>query len=216
MQSSWPSALLFLLTAAGAYLLGCVNGAILVSRAFYHDDVRDHGSGNAGLTNYYRSYGARFVAAVIAVDALKTVAAVLFARAILGALPFPRLSVSLVAGLFCVLGHIFPIFEDFRGGKAVLCCATLTLLLDWRVALVFWGLFWLVLALTHYVSLGSVTAAVGFAISCALVGRCAEVIVPAALIAGLIVWAHRTNIRRLLSGTESRFSFRRRPPEDKS
>ena len=141
----------YLYAAVAAYLCGCFNGALFTSRLFFHDDVRTHGSGNAGLTNFYRTYGARYALLVIACDMLKAVAAVSLA-AWLGARFDPRMLPDLPltaaeqaeyvlhfkywAGFFCVVGHMFPCTAKFRGGKGILCSATLTLLLDWRIALV--------------------------------------------------------------------------------
>ena len=144
----------YLYAAVAAYLCGCFNGALFTSRLFFHDDVRTHGSGNAGLTNFYRTYGARYALLVIACDMLKAVAAVSLA-AWLGARFDPRMLPDLPltaaeqaeyvlhfkywAGFFCVVGHMFPCTAKFRGGKGILCSATLTLLLDWRIALVCWS-----------------------------------------------------------------------------
>ena len=141
----------YLYAAVAAYFCGCFNGALFTSRLFFHDDVRTHGSGNAGLTNFYRTYGARYALLVIACDMLKAVAAVSLA-AWLGARFDPRMLPDLPltaaeqaeyvlhfkywAGFFCVVGHMFPCTAKFRGGKGILCSATLTLLLDWRIALV--------------------------------------------------------------------------------
>ena len=122
-----------------SYLLGCINGAIATSHIFYHDDVRRHGSGNAGLTNFYRNYGARCAPMVIAFDMLKAVGAVLLGNYFLGYLLGWGAAGKYFGALFCVIGHMFPVFYGFKGGKGILCSGTLLLLLDWRIALVGWG-----------------------------------------------------------------------------
>ena len=218
----------YLLAAVAAYFCGCFNGALLTSRLFFHDDVRTHGSGNAGLTNFYRTYGAKYAALVIVCDMLKAVAAVGFA-AWLGARFDPRimpdfpltaaqhaefvLHFKYWAGLFCVLGHMFPCTAKFKGGKGILCSATLTLLLDWRIALVCWTLFALLWLTTRYVSLGSMSAAVVFPVLTWLVFGDVLAAALAVCIAALVVWAHRENIRRLRNGTENKFHFHVNAPK---
>lgn len=147
------------LVAVLSYLLGCINGAIATSHIFYHDDVRRHGSGNAGLTNFYRNYGAKCAPMVIAFDMLKAVGAVLLGNYFLGYLLGWGAAGKYFGALFCVIGHMFPVFYGFKGGKGILCSGTLLLLLDWRIALVGWGAFVVLWLTTRYVSLGSVAAA---------------------------------------------------------
>lgn len=110
-----------------SYLLGCINGAIATSHIFYHDDVRRHGSGNAGLTNFYRNYGARCAPMVIAFDMLKAVGAVLLGNYFLGYLLGWGAAGKYFGALFCVIGHMFPVFYGFKGGKGILCSGTLLL-----------------------------------------------------------------------------------------
>lgn len=198
---------LLVCSAAGAYLLGCSNGAILISSLFYREDVRSRGSGNAGLTNYYRSYGAKYALFVIAVDMLKAALAVWLGRELFGALLGQPLLGKYYAALWCVVGHMFPAFYAFHGGKGILCSGTLLLLLDWRIALVGWSLFILLWLSTRYVSLGSTVAAVSFPITTFAVYRSLWETVLAVVIALLVLWAHRENLRRLRQGTESRFRF---------
>ena len=196
----------WVILAAIGYLLGCANGAILTSKIFYHDDVRKHGSGNAGLTNFYRTYGAKLVLCVIAVDMLKAVIAVQLGGAFLGG----ALG-KYFMGFFCMLGHMFPAPYRFKGGKGILSSGTLLLCLDWRVALVSWGAFVVLVALTRYVSLGSVAAAALLPVTTFFVYRGAAhfpwIMLLGTLIGGMVVWAHRENIKRLIHGTESKFTF---------
>lgn len=143
---TFPALALLLCVAAAAYLAGCCNGAIITSGLFFHDDIRQHGSGNAGLTNFYRVYGGKYAIFVILIDMLKAFVAVKLGSAVIGEfLALPREGAYFCA-LFCAIGHIFPAFYSFRGGKGILCSATLLLLLDWRIALVGWGLFALFVA----------------------------------------------------------------------
>ena len=199
------------------YLLGCVNGAILTSRLFYHDDVRKHGSGNAGLTNFYRTYGAKYAWCVIAVDLLKAAVAVALGAWIIGS-PHGKYFM----GFWVVVGHMFPLFYKFKGGKGILCSGITLIMIDWRVALVGWGVFLLLWATTKYVSLGSVCAAISFPIMTWLVYAPQRVyigndvftlsFVLSLLIAALVLWAHRGNIKRLLTGTESKFQWHKGEP----
>lgn len=196
----------WVLLAIIGYLLGCANGAILTSRLFYHDDVRSHGSGNAGLTNFYRTYGGKLVLCVIAVDMLKAVIAAQLGGVFLGG----TLG-KYFMGFFCMLGHMFPVTAHFHGGKGILSSGTLLLCLDWKVALAGWGAFLILVLLTRYVSLGSVAAAASLPISTYFVYRSEEtfpgIMLLGTLIGGMVIWAHRENIRRLLSGTENKFQL---------
>lgn len=190
------------------YLLGCLNGSVMVSHFIIKDDVRQHGSGNAGLTNFYRTYGARYALGVILFDMGKTVLA-----CVIGGVAFRYLFVDwtlgvLVGGLGCELGHMFPVFFGFKGGKGILSGGTLVWLLDWRMGLIAWGLFALLWLVTRYVSLGSVAAAVSMPVSTwFLFGGSVLYTLLAVLIAALVVWCHRENIRRLLQGEERKFHW---------
>lgn len=208
---------IYLPIALVSYFLGCINGAVLTSKLFYHDDVRHYGSGNAGLTNFYRTYGAKYALCVIVLDMGKAAAAVGFSMLLLrfyGADAELLLSGKYLAGLFCLIGHVFPVTEHFKGGKGILCCGTLLLCLDWRIALPAWGLFLVIVLLTRYVSLGSVCAAVSFPIMTHIVYASARLDTVSVLMAALVIWAHRENIVRLLHGTESKFRFRVNAPKE--
>lgn len=198
--------ILWIALALAGYLLGCANGAILTSKIFYRDDVRKHGSGNAGLTNFYRTYGARLMLCVVAIDMLKAVIAVELGGYFLGG----ALG-KYFMGFFCMLGHMFPAPYGFKGGKGILSSGTLLLCLDWRVALVSWGAFLVLVLLTRYVSLGSVAAAVLLPVTTFFVYRGAPqfpwIMLLGTLIGGMVTWAHRANIGRLLHGTESKFTI---------
>ena len=115
--------------------------------------------------------------------------------------------------LFCIIGHMFPVFYGFKGGKGILCSGTLLLLLDWRIALVGWGAFVMLWLTTRYVSLGSVAAAVSLPFTTYFVFHNTACTVLGTCISLLVLWAHRSNIKRLLSGTESKFHFHVNAPK---
>ncbi len=189
-----------------SYLLGCLNGAVITSHFVIRDDVRSHGSGNAGLTNFYRTYGARYAALVVVCDMGKTAAAVLIGGHIFSALFSDWTLGALIGGAGAVVGHIFPVFYGFKGGKGILSGGMLLILLDWRIAAVAWGLFILLSVLTRYVSLGSVAATASFPITGFFVYDYNIVYtVLSVLIAALVIYSHRANVKRLLTGKESKF-----------
>ena len=199
------------LTAVITYFCGCFNGAVIVSKYILKDDIRTHGSGNAGLTNFYRTFGGPLTAAVILTDVLKMVVAVLASVALFRHMVVDDAMVVTFAkywaGLFCILGHMYPCMFHFKGGKGVLSGGTLSIMVDWRVALVVWGGFIVLAALTRYVSLGSVWAGFTFPFATGFVFRDPILVVLALIPGWLLVWKHRGNIKRLLNGTESKFSF---------
>lgn len=196
------------LTLLVSYLLGCFNGSVMTSHFIIRDDVRQHGSGNAGLTNFYRTYGARYALCVIICDMGKTVLACLIGGYLMHWVVGDWTLGLLIAGIGCELGHMFPVFFGLRGGKGILSGGVLVLLLDWRVALIAWGLFAVLWLTTRYVSLGSVAATTSMPVSVFfLLGHNWLYTVLSAAIAALVIWCHRGNIQRLLSGTEKKFHW---------
>ena len=191
------------ITAVAAYLLGNLNGAVMVSRLVAHEDVRTKGSGNAGLTNFTRNYGAASSIFVIAIDVGKAVAACLLGGLLLKRFGHYADGVAL-GGLFVILGHDFPALLGFKGGKGILSGVTVALMLDWRIGLLVFGIFLLAYALTKYVSLGSVLSSGAFGPIYALVhwGEGWFPIVVGFILSGLLVWMHRGNIVRLIKGEE--------------
>ena len=204
-----------LITAVVAYFCGCFNGAVIVSKYILRDDVRNHGSGNAGLTNFHRTFGGPLTAVVILTDVLKAVVALWFSVFLLNML-FPGEPAEMVAlakywaGLFCLLGHMFPCMFGFKGGKGILSGGTIAIMIDWRVALVVWGGFLVLAVLTKYVSLGSVWAGASFPFATWFVFQNPILTVFGFLLGGLVVYMHRANIKRLLNGTESKFSLHKK------
>lgn len=204
-----------LLVAVVCYFLGCFNGAVIVSRYIFRDDVRDHGSGNAGLTNFHRTFGGRHAVLVIAFDVLKAVLSVLFGTWILGHVIGHGAEYlinigKLWGGLFCLIGHSFPCVFRFRGGKGVLSGGVIAFMMDWRIGLIAWGGFILLVVLTRWVSLGSIWGGGCFPFAVCFFYQDALLTVLALLCGGLLIAKHHANIKRILKGTESKFSFRRK------
>lgn len=211
----WAAVFAMFVVVLLGYFLGCLNGSVLVSHFIIRDDVRQHGSGNAGLTNFYRTYGAKYALGVILLDMGKTVAACLIGGVILNYLAGDWTLGVLLGGLGSELGHMFPVFFGFKGGKGILSGGTLVWLLDWRVALIAWGLFAALWLATKYVSLGSVSAAVSMPVATWLFcGHSPVYTVLAVVIAGLVVWCHRENIQRLVRGEERKFRWHTGPVKD--
>lgn len=189
------------MTLVIGYLLGNLNGAVWVSHLM-KDDVRTHGSGNAGLTNFIRSYGAHHALLVIAVDALKAVFACLIGGFLLK--PYGmHLEGRALGGLAVLLGHVFPVFLGFRGGKGILSGLFVALLVDWRIAALILAVFAVAYFATSYVSLGSVLAAAAFGIAFAVL-HCDNLTVFLCGVAMslLVIFMHRQNIVRLVKGEE--------------
>ena len=201
-----------LAAAAQAYLLGSVDTGILVSKYLYHDDVRNHGSGAAGMTNMLRTFGKKAAALTAAGDVLKGVAAVCIGRWLFGFLPAdaavsPYLGVYLTA-ILAVVGHTKPIYFGFKGGKGVLVGAVMLAFFDWRVFVIAFALFILSVVLTKWISLGSILGAVSFPITTWLFYRDPVLTAMAFGMAAAVVFMHRSNIGRILHGTENKFSFK--------
>ena len=202
----------FAIIAVCAYLLGSLSFAIIVSKVTLGKDIRNYGSGNAGLTNFYRTYGAKYALMVIAFDMGKTVVACLIGGYMFHSLLGDWTLGLLIAGIGCELGHMFPVFFGFRGGKGILSGGTIVLMLDWRVALVAWGLFVVLWLSTKYVSLGSIAATASMPVTTFFVfSHNVLYTVLSAAIAALVIWCHRGNIQRLLSGTEKKFKWHVNP-----
>lgn len=203
-----------LLTAVIAYFCGCFNGAVIVSKYILRDDVRTHGSGNAGLTNFYRTFGGPLTLVVILTDVFKAIVAIwvgmfLFRQMIANEVLVVALS-KYWAGLWCLLGHMFPCMFHFKGGKGILSGGAIAIMIDWRIALVVWGGFLILAILTRYVSLGSCWAGASFPFATWFVYHNVVITVLGAVIGLLILYMHRGNIKRLLTGTENKFSLHKK------
>lgn len=194
------------LTALVSYFLGAVNGSIITSINLFHRDVRRYGSRNAGLTNFTRTFGTRGAVLVVLVDVIKTVIAVSFGRWLLGTQGYPQVG-ALFAGFCTMLGHVYPVFYGLRGGKAVLCGGVLTWMVDWRIGLICWVLFFIIFIFTRYVSLGSICCGLTFPAAAWAFGMPGLDIILALLCGLLLIFAHRENLVRLIRGTESKFGL---------
>lgn len=203
-----------LLVAVIAYFCGCFNGAVIVSKYILRNDVRKHGSGNAGLTNFFRTFGGPLTLVVILCDVLKAVVALLVGVALFRGMVLDEAAVPVLAkywaALFCLLGHMFPCMFHFKGGKGILSGGTIAIMIDWRIALVVWGGFLILAVLTRYVSLGSCWAGASFPFATWFVYRDPVITVLGVIIGGLILYMHRANIQRLLQGNENKFSLHRK------
>ena len=191
-----------------AYLIGSVPTALIISKRFFGIDIRDYGSGNMGATNTFRVLGSRYGTMVMAFDILKGMGAV----ALYNFIPYylhndlERTNFMLGLGLAAVIGHIFPIFAGFKGGKGVATLLGMILAVQPIIAISCIGVFVLVLYLTRYVSLSSILAAVALPICVLWIWNEHEILyrVFALLVAILVVFTHQKNIGRILRGVESR------------
>ena len=197
---------LLILIAIESYLLGGINGAIIISRFVYGRDIRQYGSGSAGLTNMLRTFGMLPAGMVLLIDVLKSLVAVLIGAWLFGFVQFPGVG-RLFAGFCLMMGHVFPVYYGFQGGKGVLCGAIMALLFDWRVGLICIGAFAVIVFFTRYVSLGSILGAAAFPIVTLIFpSHIKTETILALCCALLLIYMHRSNISRLISGKESKLS----------
>ena len=203
----WIAAIVF--CALVGYLLGSVNFAVVISRVRFHDDIRQHGSGNAGATNMNRTYGKGAGLATLAGDILKSVVSVLLARFLCGEI------VAYAVALLCAVGHAFPCYYRFKGGKAVAVTAASALVLEPFVFLILLLIFAVMVGFTKYVSLGSISAALLYPLILHNVlkmryGHGDLRVLFVFLTCALVIWLHRENIRRLLNGQENKLRFKKK------
>lgn len=191
-----------LITVLVGYLLGNLNGAVLMSNLMAHEDVRSHGSGNAGLTNFARNYGGIGSLGVILVDGGKAVIACLAGGLMLA--PYSmQLEGMAIGGLALMTGHDFPAFLGFKGGKGILSGCLIAFTIDWRIGALILGIFALIYLITGYVSLGSVIASATFGAGFAIFHHDNLVVMLCGLTMGVLaVFMHRGNIVRLVKGQE--------------
>jgi glycerol-3-phosphate acyltransferase PlsY len=198
-----------------AYLVGSIPTALIISRSFFGVDIRDYGSGNMGATNTFRVLGSKYGTIVMVCDILKGVAAV----GLYNFLPyylnhgnsFERTNLMIGLGLSAVVGHIFPIWANFKGGKGVATLFGMILAIQPVIAISCVGVFMLVLYLTRFVSLSSILAALMLPVSVLWIWNEHEVLyrVFALIVAMLVIFTHQKNIGRLLRGVESRIPILR-------
>jgi len=213
-----------LITAVPAYLLGSVNGAITASKVFYRKDIREYGSGNPGLTNFYRTFGKSGFLLVVLIDVIKTIAPVMFGGWLFATYTDMLLTEvgplhrffdlayfgQVLAGFFVMLGHCFPLFYKFKGGKGIMAIGAIVIVVDWQLALISWGVFIIVALITRYVSLASILGSIAFPVSMLIlhVGGLAErnIVILCVI---LVIVRHIPNIKRLIKGEESKLKLKR-------
>ena len=184
------------------YLLGNLNGAVCISKLVAHEDVREHGSGNAGLTNFIRNYGAGKGLLVVAIDGGKAVLACLIGGLLLEKYGLYTEGMA-IGGAAVMLGHVFPALLGFKGGKGILSGAFIAFTIDWRIGLLILAVFACAYFLTQYVSLGSVLAAAAFGIGFVIFHHNSLIVMCCGLFMGtLAIIMHRENIARLVKGNE--------------
>jgi len=209
-----------LIIIGAGYLLGAIPFALIISRMFGVPDLRAVGSGNLGATNVYRAAGPVAAILVTVSDIGKGVLPVLLATALAGALPGDPEYFKLAAGGAAIIGHIFPVFLGFRGGKGVNTALGVFLTLVTVETLVALGVFIIVVLIGRMISLGSILASLAFLAVVLFealfsVGVIHDVYVPTAVVlTALIVITHRTNIKRIIRHQENRFSFHRQSPSE--
>ena len=195
------------LTILTGYMLGNLNGAVSISNLLAKKDVRDQGSGNAGLTNFLRMFGPGSAVLVIIVDMLKAVVACQVGKLLLTPYGCP-LDGTLIGGMAVCVGHIFPALLGFHGGKGVLSGVTVALMADWRLGLLALGIFAVCLFISRYVSLSSILGTLSFAIAFpVLYWEHPVASVLGAALGLLIIFMHRSNVSRLLKGNERKATF---------
>lgn len=207
---------LYIVMGLIAYAIGSINFSVIFSRKFAGFDVRDKGSGNAGSTNMLRSVGKKAAALTLLCDILKGVVAILIAI-ILGKI-FNAENKSIlvqIAGIAVVIGHTYPIFFEFRGGKGVATSLGILLMSNWQIGLICLVFGLVLIALTRMVSLGSCTAAVLFPILTLfirenyIISEGSGYFIYSVILAIIVLFNHRSNIKRILNGTENKISFKK-------
>ena len=196
-----------ILALLGAYLLGSIPTAVWIGKYFYNIDVREYGSGNAGATNVFRVLGKKAGVPVLLIDVLKGFLAVSLAYT--SAYPInsnPFINLQLVLGIASLVGHIFPVFASFRGGKGIATLLGMAIGIDYALALACIALFLLVLLLTKYVSLSSILATVSFPVFAIFFFKRDEPLLIAFGIVAIIivVLTHQKNIKKLWEGEENK------------
>ena len=197
--------LAIIISAIIAYLLGSINTSIIISKLFASSDIRNHGSGNAGATNTLRVLGKKAAALVVVGDGLKGVLAVLAARYVAHAFSAGS-AAEYIAAVFVVLGHVFPVFFGFRGGKGIMTSIAVVFTLSPSIGAILVVIFVVLVLLFNYISLASVISALCFPILVLIIESGDILYMVCALIIAIIaVVKHHTNIARLVKGTENKF-----------
>ena len=211
----------YILIAVIAYLLGSLNFSIILSEVVKKKDIRDSGSGNAGATNMLRTYGKKAAVGTMIGDILKVALGIIIAFALLDvpmkyifSNPADAAEIQRVmlykefAGLFCVLGHIFPLYFKFKGGKGVAACTGMVIIVDWRIALILFVIFIGVILISKWISLGSIVIALLYPVLIFAFYKNFILAAVALLFTAIVIVAHRENIKRLAKGTENKISIK--------
>ena len=202
-----------------AYLIGSVNFSVIISKKFAGFDLREKGSGNAGTTNTLRTVGKKAALATLLLDILKGVVAIgiaIFLGKYMKDVYSPEVLVQL-AGIFVILGHTFPIFFGFRGGKGIATSLGVLLVINWQIGLICLTFAVALMILTRMVSVGSIAAAILFPILTFYIGqehfivqgKTLNYVIFSIALALLVMFNHRSNIKRIMNGTENRISFKK-------
>lgn len=200
LENGWIAAVTLVICAVVAYFIGSLNFAVILSRIFHHDDIRKHGSGNAGATNMTRTYGKKWGIITFICDGLKAVVSVIGAMLLMGE------GGAYIAALFAVLGHIFPVYYKFQGGKGVAVASLSILCLNPLVFGILLLIFVITVATSRYISLGSLICAFLYPLLLDAFNSSNGFIstVVSILLAVIIIFMHRENIKRLRNRTENK------------
>ncbi len=205
--------ILYILAAICAYLITSINPAIVMSRLIYHKDIRKCGSGNPGFTNFKRTFGSRWAWWVFILDLVKGAAVTaLFAWSFSAHGMGFQLGAA-YTGIFALLGHAYPIWHGFKGGKGFLVYLSVSLVIDWRAGLIAFGVMVLLLLLTKYMSVSTVLGLFTCPITLAIFNASLPVILMCLACVIYIAIRHRENFKRLLKGTENKFTLKMRKPK---
>lgn len=208
----------YIIVAVIAYLIGSINFSIILSKKMAGFDIREKGSGNAGTTNMLRAVGKKAAVITLICDILKGVVSILIA--VLAGKIVKNLDNALLvqlAGIFVIIGHTFPVFFKFRGGKGIATSLGVLLMTNWQIGLICLVFALVLIALTRMVSVGSIAAGILFPVLVAFINQ--NYIVPTSnsnwsylvfsiIIALLVIFNHRANVQRILNGTENKISFK--------
>lgn len=199
-EKGWIAGVALILCAIVSYLIGSLNFAVILSRVFHHDDIRKHGSGNAGATNMVRTYGRKWGVLTFVCDGLKAVVSVFGSMLLMGE------GGAYIGALFAILGHIFPVYYKFQGGKGVAVASIAILCLNPLVFAFLAVLFVIIVYASRYISLGSVICAFfypmllnAFNTDKGFISTTVSV-----LVAVIVIVMHRSNIKRLMNRTENK------------
>ncbi len=211
---NWPMILTILAVGIISYFVGSINCSILISKFKMKEDVRESGSGNAGATNMLRTYGTVFGIITMLGDFLKTLIPLIITKLIFKDASYWQAMVAF-SGFCCSMGHVFPIYFGFRGGKAVTVVAMVYLVVDWRCFAVGILVFIATVALTRYVSLASILAAISGPITMFFICQKSMpnryfVVACLGALAIMVIFLHRENLKRLLTGKENKIKFKKK------